>query len=70
MTVAHPETQEAVAEVLQAAIRVIGDEGEALRWLGTPVRVLDYATPISMLNQPNGKDAVMGVLTNLEHGVF
>jgi uncharacterized protein (DUF2384 family) len=49
---------------------VIGDRDEALRWLGTPVRALDYATPISLLGQPDGEARVMNVLTQLEHGVL
>ncbi len=56
--------------VVERAIEVIGDRDEALRWLGTPVRALDYATPISLLGQPDGEARVMNVLTQLEHGVL
>lgn len=56
--------------VITRAIEVIGDEQEALRWLGTPVRALDYATPISRLNDLEGQAAVLNVLTQLEHGVL
>lgn len=56
--------------VIDRATEVIGDEQAALRWLGTPVRALDYATPISRLNDAEGQAAVLNVLTQLEHGVL
>lgn len=64
------EIKEAFGEVLESAVKVIGDKHEAMRWLGTPIRALNYATPISLLDKPNGKDTVLDVLTRLEHGVF
>ncbi len=56
--------------VISRAIEVIGDEKEAMRWLGTPVPALDYATPISLLDNVQGQAAVMKVLTQLEYGVL
>jgi uncharacterized protein (DUF2384 family) len=56
--------------VVDRAIEVIGDKQEALRWLGTPVRALGYATPISRLNDPEGEADVLAVLDKLEHGVL
>jgi putative toxin-antitoxin system antitoxin component (TIGR02293 family) len=56
--------------VINRAIEVIGDEKEAMRWLGTPAPALEYATPISRLNDPEGQTAVLNVLTQLEHGVL
>jgi uncharacterized protein (DUF2384 family) len=41
-----------------------------MRWLRTPVRALDYATPISLLHDALGRDAVLTVLGRLEHGVL
>ena len=55
---------------IDRAIEVIGDRDTALRWLGTPVRALDYATPISCLHNPKGQSDVLRVLTQLEHGVL
>ena len=54
------------------AVEVIGDESQAMRWLGlgTPVRALDYATPVSLLHLPEGREAVLAVLGRLEHGVL
>jgi putative toxin-antitoxin system antitoxin component (TIGR02293 family) len=63
-------TAEYLVPVLQTAAKVIGDESGAMRWLGTPVRALDYATPISLLTGPEGRDAVLSVLSQLEHGIF
>ena len=59
-----------IAHVINRAIEVIGDRTEGLRWLGTPVRALGYATPISRLNDRDGQTAVLNVLDQLEHGVF
>ena len=56
--------------IAQRAIEVLGDREKGLRWLGTPVRALDYATPISRLSEPSGPEQVLAVLTQLEHGVL
>lgn len=60
----------ALDPIVLRATEVIGDKEDALRWLGTPVRALDYATPISLLGTPQGSEAVLTVLARLEHGVF
>jgi len=57
-------------QVVARAIRVIGDRAEALRWLGTPVRALSYATPISCFDTLEHIDLVESVLDKLEHGVL
>jgi hypothetical protein len=68
---ARQPLQEADIEpIVQRAIDVIGGREEAMRWLGTPVRALDYATPISRLHDPVSRDQVLAVLTQLEHGVL
>ena len=41
-----------------------------MRWLGMPVRALNYATPISLLHDPKGRKDVLTVLGRLEHGVL
>ena len=56
--------------VINRVVEVIGDEEQAMRWLGSPVRALNYATPISRLHDPQGQAAVLRVLTQLEHGVL
>lgn len=61
-------------EVLTAAIErateVIGDRQEAMRWLGTPVRALNFAPPISLLATSDGAKRVIDVLGQMEHGVW
>jgi putative toxin-antitoxin system antitoxin component (TIGR02293 family) len=56
--------------ILDQAIEVIGDKGEAMRWLGTPVRALGYATPISLLHDVKGRKSVIAILSRLEHGMI
>jgi len=56
--------------VLDRAIKVIGNESDAMRWMGTPVRALGYATPISLLHNRKGLQAVIAVLERLEYGVL
>ena len=58
------------AVVIHRAVEVIGDESQAMRWLGTPVRALDYATPVSLLHRTEGREAVLTVLGRLEHGIL
>ena len=65
---ASPEIS--VESVIDRAIEVMGDRDEAMRWLGTPVRALDYATPISLLGTSEGATRVEDVLGRMEHGVW
>lgn len=58
------------AFVLNRALEVIGNSNNALLWMGTPVRALEYATPVSLLGSRKGRQAVMTVLGRLEHGVL
>ncbi len=60
----------AESSVVDRAIEVIGDKNDALGWMGTPVRDLDYATPVSLLATAKGRAAVLVVLGRLEHGVM
>ena len=65
-----PIPTESIDKILDRAAEVIGDREQALRWFGTPVPALNFATPVSQLGTPQGKEAVETVLTRLEHGVF
>jgi hypothetical protein len=58
------------SSVFAQAVGVIGDKTAAMRWMGTPVRALDYATPVSLLGTREGRQAVITVLGRLEHGVL
>jgi uncharacterized protein (DUF2384 family) len=41
-----------------------------MRWLGTPVRGLDFATPISLLVTKKGQTRVNDILGRMEHGIW
>ncbi len=56
--------------IVDRATAVIGDRTEAMRWLGTPVRALGYATPISLLGTSEGAARVEDLLGQIEHGVW
>lgn len=57
-------------EIVRRAAEVLGDKSTAMRWLGTPVRALAYATPISLLHDAKGREDVLTVLGRLENGVL
>jgi|KBSMisStandDraft_5_1062788.scaffolds.fasta_scaffold1441946_1 hypothetical protein len=59
-----------VSKVLKRATEVIGDQESSMRWMGTPIQALNYATPISLLHNSDGEAAVLRVLGQLEHGVL
>ncbi len=63
-------TDAALHEIIGRATEIIGDRQEAMRWLGTPVRGLDYATPISLLGTDEGAQRVNDILGQIEHGVW
>ena len=66
-----PRTDErAQTEVLRRATEVLGEKSAAMRWLGTPVRALGFATPFSLLHDSKGREEVLTVLGRLEHGVL
>ena len=66
----QPQQEVDIEPIVQRAIEVIGGRDAAMRWLGTPVRALDYATPISLHHNPESREQVLSVLTQLEHGVL
>jgi len=61
---------QAESSVIHRATEVLGDRTDAMRWLGTPVRALNYATPISLLHDSKGREDVLTVLGRLEHGIL
>ena len=56
--------------IIDRATEVIGDRQEAMRWLGAPVRGLDFATPISLLATAEGQMRVNDILGQMEHGIW
>jgi hypothetical protein len=65
----QPEHELDIEPLIRQAIRVIGSH-DAMRWMGTPVRALGFATPISLLVDQSGREQVVRVLEDLEHGVL
>ena len=66
-----PSNQETILpSIIERATEVIGDRQQAMRWLGTPVKGLDYATPISLLGTDEGAQRVDAILGQIEHGVW
>jgi uncharacterized protein (DUF2384 family) len=65
---------EVLSDILRLAVSratdVIGNRDEAMRWLGTPVRGLDFATPISLLGTEEGAQRVDDLLGQMEHGIW
>ena len=59
----------AEVDVFDRANEVIGDREEAMRWMRTPVRALEYATPVSLVTRDDGGKAVLALLEGLEHGI-
>ena len=60
----------AIDPVIDRATEVLGDRQEAMRWLGTAVRGLNFATPISLLATEDGQMRVYGILGQTEHGIW
>jgi putative toxin-antitoxin system antitoxin component (TIGR02293 family) len=57
-------------QMVTRASEVLGTRDEALRWLGTPVRALNFATPIALVGTEEGAQRVRTVLGQMEHGVW
>jgi putative toxin-antitoxin system antitoxin component (TIGR02293 family) len=56
--------------MVEVAAEVLGSRDEAMRWLGTPIRGLSFATPISLLSTEEGIERVTVILGQMEHGVW
>jgi putative toxin-antitoxin system antitoxin component (TIGR02293 family) len=67
---ASQTTERVMTNLIGRASEVIGDKNEALRWMGTPIRALDFATPISLLSTKKGAQRVNDVLGQMEHGIW
>jgi hypothetical protein len=69
IVIPHPP-DEAINGLVHRATEIIGDRDKALRWMGTPVRGLGFATPVSLLGTSEGAQRVEDILTQMEHGVW
>ncbi len=60
-----------MARALDAAVAMFdGDKHKALNWFRTPARALAGQAPAEMLSTPAGADAVLDLITRIEHGVI
>jgi hypothetical protein len=62
--------QESIDKTIKLAARVLGSRDEAYRWLGTPIRGLDFATPIYVLKTKGGVNIIKDILGQMEHGTW
>jgi putative toxin-antitoxin system antitoxin component (TIGR02293 family) len=69
-SLAPRHSEQLIQDVINIATEVLGDKDEALRWLGTPVRGLDFATPVSLLGSERGFERVCDMLGQMEHGIW
>jgi putative toxin-antitoxin system antitoxin component (TIGR02293 family) len=67
---APADEDEVLTAAIERATEVIGDRQEAMRWLGTPVRALNFAPPISLLATSDGARRVIDVPGQMENGVW
>jgi putative toxin-antitoxin system antitoxin component (TIGR02293 family) len=63
-------SEQRIRAVSKRATEVLGGEDEALRWLGSPIRALDFATPISLLGSDAGVQRVIDLLGQMECGIW
>jgi len=60
-----------ILEVWKRALGLFDKDEEAARsWLNTPAPAFEGATPLSMLDTPQGALEVIEVMTALEHGMY
>lgn len=58
------------AAVVCQAIRVLGSEDDAERWLATPAIGLDSRRPVELLSSPEGNELVRTLLTRMDYCVY
>jgi uncharacterized protein (DUF2384 family) len=56
--------------MIHKATEILGTRDEAMRWLGTPIRALNFATPLSISATKEGKERVNHVLGQMEYGIW
>lgn len=59
-----------IGAILARAASALGSVERAERWLTKPNRALGEAIPLRLLESADGVEAVLRVLTKIEHGVF
>ncbi|WP_035055216.1 type II RES/Xre toxin-antitoxin system antitoxin [Andreprevotia chitinilytica] len=66
--VAESERVARIVEITRAAVEAFGDERKAKRWLTSPSRSFNGATPFSMLDTEIGAQEVRRVLVVIQYG--
>lgn len=61
---------EMLANTLNLALRIMGDEAKARRWLASQVASLDGLRPIDHLNSIDCYERVREALTKIEYGMY
>jgi putative toxin-antitoxin system antitoxin component (TIGR02293 family) len=59
-----------LARVYAHATEVFGGRDNAAEWMKRPLRALNFAAPLELLETEEGARRVETVLSHLEHGVF
>jgi putative toxin-antitoxin system antitoxin component (TIGR02293 family) len=57
-------------QIITKATEIIGTQEEALCWLQSPVRALNYSTPLSIAGTQEGLNRIDDVLGQMEHGIW
>lgn len=61
---------EMLQRVFDEAVRVLGSEEAAKRWLGAPIASLDSRRPIDHLDSIEGYERVKTTLVKIEYGMY
>jgi hypothetical protein len=59
-----------IDDTIARATEVLGGRDEAYCWLGTPIRGLDFATPIYVLRTKGGAGRIKDILGQIENGTW
>jgi putative toxin-antitoxin system antitoxin component (TIGR02293 family) len=70
LTPAESDRTVRMARVYANAVEMIGDEGKAIEWLGTPNRALGGERPLDQLDTDMGARMVEDILGRIAYGVY
>lgn len=58
------------AAVMGSALGVFGADEQAFEWLGSPVSILNYQSPLAAVLNDDREQDVLDLLGRIKHGVF
>ena len=70
LTAAESDRTVRMARVYANAVEMIGDQGKAIAWLGTPNRALGGDRPLDLLDTDLGARMVEDILGRIAYGVY